>query len=69
MRWRKSREVALPYSWDATHKRFTPRPSVQKLILVVDGTWSREDLLALARAGWDKIFYPDEMDKLAEAIV
>jgi hypothetical protein len=63
------RAVALRYSWDAKHKKFTPRSGVEKLILVVDGTWRREDLLALARAGWDEIFYPDEMDKLAAAIV
>ncbi len=63
------RAVALRYSWDAKHKKFIPRPGVEKLILVVDGTWRREDLLALARAGWDEIFYPDEMDKLATAIV
>jgi hypothetical protein len=63
------RAVALRYSWDAKHERFIPRAGVQKLIMVVDGTWRREDLLALARAGWDEIFYPDEMDKLAAAIV
>ena len=63
------RAVALRYSWDATTKKFIKRPGVEKLLLVVDGTWRREDLLALARAGWDEIFYPDEMDKLAKAIV
>jgi hypothetical protein len=63
------RAVALRYSWDATNKKFIKRPLVEKLLLVVDGTWRREDLLALARAGWDEIFYPDEMDKLVKAIV
>lgn len=63
------RAVALRYSWDAKAKKFVRRPGVEKLILVVDGTWRREDLLTLARAGWDEIFYPDEMDKLAKAIV
>jgi hypothetical protein len=63
------RAVALRYSWDAKAKKFIRRPGVEKLILVVDGTWKREDLLTLARAGWDEIFYPDEMDKLAKAIV
>ena len=63
------RSVALRYSWDSTTKKFIKRPGVEKLLLVVDGTWRREDLLALARAGWDEIFYPDEMDKLAKAIV
>jgi len=63
------RAVALRYSWDVKAKKFIKRPNVEKLILLLDGTWKREDLLALARAGWDEIFYPDEMEKLAKAIV
>ena len=63
------RAVALRYSWDAKAKKFIKRPNVEKLILLLDGTWRREDLLALARAGWDEIFYPDEMEKLAKAVV
>jgi hypothetical protein len=63
------RAVALRYSWDAKDKTFIPRPGVKKLILVVDGTWRQSDLNALVRSGWDEIFYPDEMDKLAKAIV
>jgi len=63
------RAVALRYSWDAKAKKFIKRPNLEKLILLLDGTWRREDLLALARAGWDEIFYPDEMEKLAKAIV
>jgi hypothetical protein len=63
------RAVALRYSWDVNAKKFIRRPNVEKLILVVDGTWRSEDLFALARAGWDEIFYPDEMDRLVKAIV
>jgi hypothetical protein len=63
------RAVALRYSWDSKSKKFIPRPGVEKLLLVVDGTWKQADLDALVRAGWDEIFYPDEMDKLAKAIV
>jgi hypothetical protein len=63
------RAVALRYTWDAESKKFMPRPGVKKLILVVDGTWRQDDLETLARAGWDEIFYPDEMNKLAQAIV
>jgi hypothetical protein len=63
------RAVALRYSWDGKAKKFIKRPNVEKLILLLDGTWKREDLLALARAGWDEIFYPDEMEKLAKAVV
>lgn len=63
------RAVSLRYSWDVKSKKFIKRPNVEKMILLLDGTWRREDLLALARAGWDEIFYSDEMDKLAKAIV
>ncbi|MGZ0710100.1 hypothetical protein ACWPKO_17355 [Coraliomargarita sp. W4R53] len=63
------RAVALRYSWDATAKKFIPRPGVKKLILLVDGTWRQSDLDALVRSGWDEIFYPDQMAELAKAIV
>jgi hypothetical protein len=63
------RAVALRYSWDAATKQFIPRPGVKKLILVVDGTWRQSDLDALVRAGWDEIFYPDEMAKLKKSVI
>ena len=63
------RAVALRYTWDATARAFRSRAGVKKLVLVVDGTWRQEDLDALARSGWDAIFYPDEVAKLAAAIV
>ena len=63
------RAVGLRYSWDVKTKTFIKRPGVDKLLLVVDGTWRQSDLDALVRAGWDEIYYPDEMDKLAAAIV
>jgi hypothetical protein len=62
------RAIALRYSWNDQSKKFIKRPGVEKLILVLDGTWRQSDLDALARAGWDEIFYPDEMEKLAKAI-
>ncbi len=63
------RAPALRYSWNATTGRYVSRPNTDKLLLIVDGTWGQNDLDALARAGWDEIFYPDEMDKLVKAIV
>lgn len=63
------RAIALRYSWNSTASRFVPRAGIKKLILVVDGTWTQSDLDALARAGWDEILYPDQMDKLTKAIV
>jgi hypothetical protein len=63
------RAVALRYHWNASRKQFEPRPGVKKLILVLDGTWRQADLDALVRAGWDEIYYPDEMSKLAKTII
>lgn len=63
------RAVALRYTWDPKSKTFKPRPGVSKLILVLDGTWRSSDLEALVRAGWDEIYYPDEMDKLSKAVI
>jgi hypothetical protein len=39
------------------------------LILIVDGTWRQDDLEVLANAGWDEIYYPDEINRVAESIV
>ncbi len=61
------RAIGLRYHWNG--KAFVPRPGVQKMILVLDGTWKQADLNALLRAGWDEIYYPDEMDQLAKAII
>lgn len=48
---------------------FRERRGVKKLVLLVDGTFTEKQLSTMQRAGWDEIFYPDEMDKLAAAIV
>lgn len=61
------RAIGVRYHWNG--KDFVRRPGIQKMILVLDGTWKQADLNALLRAGWDEIYYPDEMDQLAKAIV
>jgi hypothetical protein len=63
------RAAALRYTWDRKLKSFIPRPGVKKLILVVDGTWKQADLDALVYAGWDELYYPDEVDRLVASIV
>lgn len=63
------RAIGLRYTWDQTASEFKPRPGVSKLILLLDGTWSQSHLMTLINAGWDEIFYPDEIDKLKAAIV
>ena len=63
------RAPALRYEWSASRREFVPRAGVSRLLLIVDGTWTQSDLDSLAAAGWDGIFYPDEIDKLVEEIV
>ncbi len=63
------RAVGLRYTWDEKTKKFKKRPGVEKLILFLDGTWKQKHLHALVQAGWDEIFYPDEIDKLKNAII
>jgi hypothetical protein len=48
--------------------QFSHRPAAKCLFLVIDGTFTIEDLTALKNAGWDEVFYPDEIGLLAEAI-
>lgn len=62
------RAVAIRYTWDESKNRFIKRPGLKNLFLVVDGTWRQEDLNSLALAGWDRIFYPDEIEDLVSAI-
>jgi len=61
------RAAGLRYHWNG--KSFVRRPGVEKLLLLLDGTWCDEDLKALLQSGWDDVFYPDEIDKLIKAIV
>jgi len=39
-----------------------------KIFLVIDGTWTQDQIARLARAGFDGIYYPDELDQLAAEI-
>ena len=61
------RAIGLRYHWNG--KTFSRRPGIEKLVLILDGTWKQTDLNALLRAGWDEIYYPDELDQLSKAIV
>jgi hypothetical protein len=40
-----------------------------RFLLVLDGHFSTENIKTLMRAGWDDIFYPDEIDRLVKAVV
>jgi len=61
------RAVGLRYHWSG--QAFVTRPGVKKMFLVLDGTWQQSDIDVLLRAGWDDVFYPDEMGRLTKAIV
>ncbi len=61
--------VGLRYSWDHHKKAFVNRAGVKKLILLIDGTWKQNHINDMIQAGWDEIYYPDEIDKLKAAIV
>ena len=61
------RAVGLRYHWNG--KSFVRRPGIDKMILLLDGSWRDEDLKVLLRVGWDEMFYPDEMDRLIKSIV
>lgn len=63
------RAPALRYQWDTEQGRFVRRPWAEKMMLILDGTWRQEDLDALAKAGWDGIYYPDDLDRLVVDIV
>ncbi len=63
------RAVGLRYTWNEELGKFIPRPKVKKLVLLLDGTWQQQHVDALINAGWDEIYYPDEIEKLKAAIV
>jgi hypothetical protein len=54
--------------FEKASKRFQTRPGIKKLFLVLDGTFNDADISVLTQSGWDRIFYPDEMTDLLEAI-
>jgi hypothetical protein len=56
------RAFGLRYTWDGVH--YSLRKNIDELILILDGTWDSEDIAALIHAGWDRILYCNEVDKL-----
>ena len=48
---------------------FSHREGIKQFFLIIDGTFTEKDLLHLSDAGWDRIFYADQMDELVQAIV
>ncbi len=63
------RALALRYSWDGATKAFTVRPGISKLVLLLDGVWRQSDIDTLVRAGWDEVYFADQVSDLVAAIV
>jgi hypothetical protein len=49
--------------------RIIRRPGYIKFCLVIDGTFNSEQIISLYEAGWDEVFYTDELDKLTAAVI
>lgn len=64
-----ARAIGLRYDWNTASCHFEKRKGVDRLILLIDGTWSKEHLQSLVNAGWDEIYYPDEIDKLKASVL
>lgn len=47
---------------------FSKRTNLKKSLLIIDGTFTSEQLKTLIDAGWDHIFYPDEMEEFVKAV-
>lgn len=45
------------------------RSNIEKLILVIDGTFTAEQLDSIKRSGWNDIVYPHEIKKLKNIII
>lgn len=48
--------------------KYVRRSEVSRMVLVLDGTFTQEQISALLRSGWDQVFYPDELDQLIASI-
>lgn len=46
-----------------------PDSRYKKALLLIDGTWTAEHIQRLVDAGFDEVYYPDEVDQLVAAIV
>lgn len=58
----------VKYQYDAKTKTFKRREGVERLALIVDGTFNDNDLKVLSDSGWDLIVYPDEISDLVSKL-
>jgi hypothetical protein len=48
--------------------QFSRREGIERMILVIDGTFTQKQIDTLLEAGWDEIYYPDELEQLAQSL-
>jgi hypothetical protein len=58
-------QLCFEFSHEGT---FVPRRSVEKTLLIIDGTWTAEEIRLLGESGWDKIVYADELQEIVNFI-
>lgn len=62
------RGFASRFTWNVKRNKYTKRSNIKAAFLVLDGEWREKDAAVLLQAGWDQVFYPDEIDKLITAV-
>jgi hypothetical protein len=63
-----ARARSIKYQYHPTAQTFSRRQGVDRLALIVDGTFNDSDLQTLASSGWDIIVYPDEIASLVSRL-
>jgi len=63
-----ARARSIKYQYHPSRKTFTRRAGVSQLALIVDGTFTDDDLKVLSESGWDIIVYPDQIADLVHQI-
>jgi hypothetical protein len=61
------RSQALRFSF--CNGKFSRRNGIKRMILLLDGTFTDDQLRVLLDAGWDEVFYPDELEEFVNSIV
>jgi len=63
-----SKAIALRLKLNSSGK-ITKNNNIENLFLIADGTYRKEDFMKLIRAGFDGIFYPDQIDALVDKLI
>lgn len=66
---KKKELMARAFSLKYELKKGVPTQNSLRLLLLVDGTFTQDDLRQLKASGWDELFYPNEMDRLISSVI